>query len=134
MENTNNKIITVSFMMAGILTGIVVSVLIDTLVVVGTGSFGRFVSQDFVRHGLPVVVGLGLFLVLQFNTRVMTWADEVVTEIRRVVWPSRKDTTTMTLVVCVMLIISGLALGLLDLASGTVLDWLLHTNFMGLFS
>lgn len=134
MDNTNSKIVTVSFMVAGILIGIVVSVLMETLSAVSTGAFGRFVSQDFVRHGLPVVVGLGSFLFFQINKRIVAWADEVVVELRRVVWPSRKDTTAMTIMVCVMLLISGVFFGVLDVVSGSVVDWLLHQNFFGLFS
>jgi preprotein translocase subunit SecE len=134
MENNNNKIITVSFMVGGIILGIVVSVLWEALIAVSTGGFGRFIGQDWIRHGLPVLVGLGFFLALQFNKTVLAWADEVVVEIKRVVWPSRKDTAAMTIVVCVMLVISGIALGLLDVLSGTLLDWLLHRSFGGLFS
>ena len=134
MENTNAKFITVSYMITGILVGIVFNVLIETLAAVSTGAFGRFVATDIMRHVIPVVVGILTFLVLQFNKKVGVWADEVVSEIRRVVWPSRKDTTAMTVVVCIMLIISGVALGLLDVMSGALIDWLLHRNFMGLFS
>jgi preprotein translocase subunit SecE len=134
MENTNNKIITVSFMITGILIGIVINVLLEALIAVSTGGFGRFVAQDFIRHGVPVAVGFGVFLALEFNKAIFAWADEVVVEIRRVVWPSRKDTTAMTILVCVMVLISGIALGLLDVFSGTLIDWLLHLNFGGLFS
>jgi preprotein translocase subunit SecE len=134
MENTNNKIITVSFMITGILVGIVVAVLWEALIAIATGGFGRFIAQDVVRHGLPVLVGFGVFLALEFNKPVFAWADEVVTEIKRVVWPSRKDTAAMTILVCVMVLISGVALGLLDVFSGSLIDWLLHFNFGGLFS
>lgn len=134
MENTNSKYITVSFIVAGLLLGIVVSVLLETLSTVSTGAFGRIVSQDVIRRGLPFAVGVGSFLVFQFSKPITTWADEVVTELRRVVWPSRKDTTAMTIMVCVMLLISGVYFGILDVVSGQVVDWLLHQNFFGLFS
>ena len=133
MENNNNKIATVSFMLAAVLIGIVVSVLMNTLAAITTGGFGRFVAQDVVRHGLPVTIGLVCFFVFQFNKTVTTWADEVITEIRRVVWPSRKDTVAMTIVVCVMLIISGVFFGILDVVSGSVVDWVLHQNILGIF-
>lgn len=132
MENNNSKVISVSFMVAGILAGVVVSVLMETLAAIATGGFGRFVSQDIIRHGLPVVAGLAVFLGLQLNASVKTWADEVVTEIRRVVWPSQKDTTAMTIMVCVMVLISGVVLGLMDVVSGSLVDWLVHQNFGGL--
>ena len=131
MENSNNKTITVSFMLSGILIGILVSVILETLAAVTTGAVARFVSQDLVRHGLPVLVGFVTFIVLQSNSRIHSWADEVTTELKRVVWPSRKDTTAMTIVVCVMVLVSGLIFGLLDVASGSIIDWLLSHNLLG---
>ena len=133
MENSNSKAITVSFMLTAVLLGIVTKVLLDTIAAIATGAVGRFVSDDLVQHGLPVVVGLGAFIGLQFSKPVVAWADEVVTEISRVVWPSRKDTVAMTIVVCVMVLASGAYFGILDVLSGAVVDWLLHQNFFGIF-
>jgi len=39
----------------------------------------------------------------------------------------------MTVVVCVMLIISGVFLGLLDMISGSIVDWLVHVNVGSVF-
>ena len=134
MENTNSKIVTMSFMVIAVIAGIVFNVFIETAAAMATGVFSRFLAGDLVKHGLPVVFGIGLFAALQFNKVATTFSDEVVTEIRRVVWPSRKDTTSMTTVVCIMLIISGLVLGFFDTTSAYIIDWLLHVNFGGLFS
>lgn len=134
MESNNSKIMTVCFIIAGILAGITVSVLMNALAAIGTGGFGRFMAQGWVLHGLPVVIGFATFLFLQISKTVLAWADEVVTEIRRVVWPSRKDTTAMTIVVCVMLLISGVVFGIMDVVSGSLIDWLLQHNITGLFS
>lgn len=131
MENNNNKTITVSFMVAGILMGILFMVIVDTLGAVTTGGFNRFVTQEWVRHGVPVLVGFVTFIVLQTNKKIHSWGDEVTTELKRVVWPSRKDTTAMTIVVCVMILVSGVMFGLMDVVSGSVIDWLLNRNFLG---
>ena len=120
-------------MLAGILIGIVVSVLMETLAAVGTGVFGKFMAQDFVIHIFPVAVGIASFAALQMNKGIHAWGDEVVTEIRRVVWPSRKETVAMTIVVCVMLVISGLLFGLLDVTSGALVNWLQHQNLSSIF-
>ncbi len=133
-QSSTNKTITVSFMLAGILVGIFLRVVIDTISALATGPVGRFFSQDIVKHGLPLVVGFAVFVFLQANKGIHAWADEVVTEISRVVWPSRKDTTAMTIVVCVMVLISGVLFGILDAVSGAVISWMLHQNFFGLFS
>jgi len=136
MENTNlnSKIVTISFMTAAILIGLVVSVLLESLAAVSVGGFGRFIAQDYVQHGLPVIIGLLSFFALQFNKKIVSWAEDVVTELRKIVWPSRKDTTAMTIVVCVMLLISGAVLGLMDFVSSKVIETLLQYNFLGIFS
>ncbi len=132
-QSGSNKTVTISFMLAGILIGIFTAVLMETLATVTTGAFGRFVSQDFVRHGLPVVVGFATFIYLQTNKGIHAWGGEVALELSRVVWPSRKDTTAMTVVVCIMVLVSGAFFGLLDVTSGAIITWLLHQNFLGIF-
>lgn len=121
MENDNKKIITVSFAVAALLAAYVSNVIIDTLKVT-VGFLAQLLSGDLVTHGVPVVVGLGVFIALQFNKKVVQGADEVVVEIRKVVWPSRKDTTAMTIVVCVMVLISGVAFGVFDIVSSYVVN------------
>lgn len=134
MENLNSKIVTISFMVAGILIGFVAFVLLESAAAITVGAFGRFLAQDYVRHGFPVVLGILSFAVLQFNPKIVSWADEVVSELRKIVWPSRKDTTSMTVVVCIMLLISGIVLGLMDIVSSKMIETLLQYNFMGIFS
>lgn len=125
MDKANSKILTLSFAIAGALLGLTTHLLLKSL----AGAFGvvaRFSDSDLVRHGLPVAVGIVVFAVLQFNPRIVTWADEVVVEIRRVVWPSRKDTTAMTIVVVIMVLISSVIVTGFDLASGSVLKLLMN--------
>ncbi len=134
MENavaTNRKTATVAFMAAGILVGVAVKVLLDTAAAIATGAVGRALASDFVHHGIPVLAAVIFFGVLQANAGVRLWGDEVVSELRKVVWPSREDTIRMTFVTCVMLILSGAALGLLDVFSGKLVEWLLSKNILG---
>lgn len=125
MKNDNKKIITLSFVVAAFLTAFVLDVLMESLSA-ASGAVARVLAYDAVAHGLPILVGLGAFAALQFNAKAVAWADEVVSEISKVVWPSPKDTTAMTIVVCIMLIISGLALGLMDVISNVVVKWLVN--------
>lgn len=125
MDKTNSKILTVSFALAGALVAFTLSLLIQAF----SGIFGwmaRLSGQDLFRHGLPIGVGLALFLFLQINPRTRLWGDEVVSELRKVVWPSRKDTTAMTIVVCIMVLVSSIVVSSFDLFSGYVLQTLMH--------
>lgn len=124
MEKTNSKILTLSFAVAGALVGLTVHLLIKAF----SGAFGvvaRAADSDLVRHGLPVAAGFLLFAVLQFNPRVLAWGEDVVSEIRKVVWPSRKDTTAMTIVCIVMVLISSVIISSFDLLSGFFINYLM---------
>lgn len=125
MDNNNKKIITVSFLIAGALVAFVLGLLMDAF----AGSFiavARVVSNDFVRHVLPVIIGIITFAILQFNPKTVKFADEVVTELKKVVWPSQRDTIAMTIVVCIMLVLSGVLFGVFDFASSYVVNWLVN--------
>src|SRR5262245_55327624 len=98
-EKSNQNYVNLAFVIAGFLAYLVVNILLETL----AGSFGavaRFRNIEIVKHGLPVTTGLVVFLALFLNKNVSTWADECIVELRKVVWPSKKDVTAMTMVVC----------------------------------
>ena len=123
MENSNHKYITICFVGIGICTAYVISVIMETLS--GTWIlFARYLQGDLIVHGLPVTLGIITFLLLQFNPRIVQRADEVIVEIQKVVWPSKKDTMGMTIVVTIMLIISGILLGIFDLISSYVVNYM----------
>lgn len=117
MDKTNSKILTLSFATAAALGAFVLHLLIKIL----AGAFGvvaRVTDTDVVRHGAPLVFGALIFLALQLNPRVLVWGDEVVSEIRKVVWPSGKDTTAMTIVVVVFVLIASVIITTFDLLAG----------------
>ena len=112
-EKSNESLVNTSFAFAGILVYFVVSVLLEVLA--GTfGTVARFRNMEVVQHGLPVAAGIACFLVMFMNKKIHTWADECVTEVRKVVWPSRKDTMAMTMVCCGMVVLAGVCLGIWD--------------------
>lgn len=125
MDNTNSKIVTMSFLAVSALIGFTVA----TLLRVFSGAFGavaRAMEYDMVRHGVPVLIAIGLFAYLQFNKGVLTWADEVIAEIKKVIWPPAKDTRGMTIVVVIMVFISGIIVSVFDMVSGFVLNQLMR--------
>ena len=117
MDNTNSKIITASLAAAAVILGVTIHLLIKAF----AGAFGviaRLADHDIVRHGIPIAAGLALFGICQFHPKIRAWADEVVAEIRKVVFPSRKDTLTMTTAVIIMVLISSVIITVMDWASG----------------
>lgn len=124
MDKANSKILTLSYAIAAILTALTTSLLIKAF----AGAFGvvaRLADSDVVRHGLPVVLGLVLFLFFQFNSKVSVWGNEVVTEVRKIVWPSRKDTTAMSIACIVMVLISSAIIASFDIVSGFFINFLM---------
>lgn len=117
VRQENLKIVTVSFIALSFLCAFIVRVLFETLAST-FGLFARFYSMDILRHGVPLTGGLILFCLFQFQKPWQKVADEVVTEVRKVVWPGKKELYAMTLLVCVILIVSGLVLGFFDMVSG----------------
>lgn len=124
-DNKNQKIITLSFVLTGFLVALVVRVLLETSAATW-GIVAKYYSMDWVKHGLPAVLGVGTFAALQFNRKVQVWADEVVTELLKVVWPTKKDTMAMTVVVCIMLLISSFILGFFDFVSSNLVKLVIN--------
>ena len=112
-KQTVKKIMTVSFLSAGLLTWVSVGVLFRAF----AGSFGavqQLYGNNIYSHGFPLLCGFAVFAYLQFNPKIGIWAEEVILEVGKVVWPSRKDTASMTVVVVVMVLLSGLTLFIFD--------------------
>ena len=84
----------------------------------------RSVGLNVLINITPVFVG-GLAAYLTYRIeKVRTYILEVIAEIKKVVWPSKKETWGATIVVIVAVIISGIVLG--------VFDWL-SAMLMGVF-
>jgi preprotein translocase subunit SecE len=121
MDKTNSKFITVCFLGLAALVGFSTATLLRAL----SGAFGviaKLSDYDLFKHGLPILIAVTLFASLQFNKNVLQWADEVVAEIKKVVWPPVKDTRMMTIVVIIMVFISSMIISVFDLFSGFVLN------------
>lgn len=126
MEKSINKIMMVSFVCAGFLLAYTVQVF-NTILSSSWGTYARLINNNnFVSHGAPVAIGVLFFFYLSFSKNVRTWAKEVIVEVSKVVWPTKKDTTAMTIFVCFFMIISGILLGLFDFFSSQVIQAILE--------
>jgi preprotein translocase SecE subunit len=48
------------------------------------------------------------------DNRFVRWYRETESELKKVVWPTRKEWTNLTLIVCTVTVVTGIFLGLLD--------------------
>ncbi len=88
------------------------------LVLGGLALFYTFGEYSFLYRVLALlaIFGVAVFLILQtaFGRRTSDFFKDSRTEVRKVVWPTRAETTQTTLMVLVIVIIVGIFLWLLD--------------------
>ena len=125
MQKVNQKIITLSFLAFSGLIAFCFGVLVEKLAV-NWMFLNNWWAKEEIRHGVPVVLAVGLFLLLQFRKSTCVWAEEVLMELKRVVFPSRKDVMSLTIAVCIMVLISSAIIAVFDLLSGYVVGWLVY--------
>jgi preprotein translocase subunit SecE len=96
------------------------------VIAAGIYGFYHFADQLLVLRvvGLIVVVAIAAGIALQTAVGRNSWAfiQDSRTEVRKVVWPTRKETMQMTLTVMVMTVIMSLILWGFD----TLLSWLVR--------
>jgi len=89
------------------------------LVSAGVVAFYQFsdYSQLYRVLGMVVIVVVALMIMMTTAVGQHSWvfAQEARQEVRKVVWPSRSETTQTTLMVFAMVVIVGLILWLLDM-------------------
>jgi preprotein translocase SecE subunit len=124
MESQFQKWVNLSYLAAAALLGYLVFALSSKLV--GTYDLETRVHNiGLIVQIASVVAGGILFLVLYRNDDANQFMNEVMLELSRVTWPTQKETTSSTIVVIIMVLLSGLILGLLDYFWVTLLKWIL---------
>lgn len=76
---------------------------------------------------LAVVAALAVLLAWSTTPGRLTWGflHDAQLEVRKVVWPGRKQTVQITLFVMVLVVIAALVLWFLDWILGGIVEWLL---------
>ncbi len=80
--------------------------------------------NDFILIVASLAVSAGLALVLWRHKRVNSLAFEVVTELSRVTWPTRKELTAAIVAVIIVSIIVSILLGIFDMFWSWVTDFI----------
>ena len=89
------------------------------LVAAGIGGFYYYADEPLLYRVLGLLAVMGVALAVASQTRLganaIGFGREAYVEMRKVVWPTRRETTQTTLVVLLMVIIVGLILWLFDM-------------------
>jgi len=124
MESQHQKWVNLSYL--------ALSVLFGYLIFAGAGKIigaydleTRIRNVELILRSVSIVAGLVMFVILYRNEQANQFMNEVVVELSRVTWPTQKDTASATMIVIVMVVISGMVLGLLDYCWVQLLKWIL---------
>lgn len=121
MDSQRQKIVSLGFVVtAGIVAYIIFSVMLQVVSIYDVEA--RVKNIDLIVQGSSLLVGAIVFLILQKNDRINQYMHEVVAELSRVTWPTSVDTYRATIVVIIMVLVSGVVLGGLD----SLWSWLLN--------
>jgi len=94
-------------------------VLVTLIVVASLGSFYYFSDQSMLLRVIGLLVALGAVIAIMLQTEtgrgVWVFVQDSQIEIRKVVWPTRKETVQTTLIVIGMVIVIAIFLWLLDM-------------------
>ncbi|MFK7861370.1 MAG: preprotein translocase subunit SecE [Granulosicoccus sp.] len=89
------------------------------LVLAGLVGFYYFAGQSLLLRvvALLIIAGLAAFVVYQtdLGRRTVDFFRDARTEVRKVVWPSRSETTQTTVTVFIIVVIVGIFLWLFDM-------------------
>jgi preprotein translocase subunit SecE len=96
------------------------------IVVIALAAFYLFANYSLLMRVIVLLAAFGGAVVLALKTELGAETLEFIqgarTEVRKVVWPTRAETTQTTLIVIAMVVIMGLLLWLLDV----ILFWLIR--------
>lgn len=99
------------------------------LVIAGIVAFYLFgdVSRLTRVLGLLAAVIVAIAIAMQTGKGRALWgfAGDVQVEVRKVVWPTRQETTQTTLAVLFVVVVSAIILWLLDMVLGVFVRWLM---------
>ena len=85
----------------------------------------RIRNIELILRVVSVLAGGLLFIALYRHEKANQFMNEVVVELTRVTWPTQKETSSATFIVIVMVVISGMVLGLLDYCWIQLMKWIL---------
>ena len=102
-----------------------------SFLLLGAGLLGFYMlsGQPIVLRILSILAGVGAFTVVFWTTpkgqKIIGFIGEAITEAKKVVWPTRKETIHMTLIVFVLVVIMAIFLAFIDIGFSYIINLLL---------
>ena len=61
----------------------------------------------------------------RFRLKAPNWLEEIISELKKVTWPTREETAYLTMVVMIVAVAAGIVLGVVDIFFNWLIDNLL---------
>ena len=111
---------------SNLVAGVSIALILGSLI----GYYGLATQPMMIRLGVligGIAIALGLVAVTPAGKRFLAYAKDSVNEVKKVVWPSRKETTQMTLIVFAFVVVMAIFLWGAD----KIIEWLIFAVFLG---
>ena len=111
---------------SNLVAGVSIALILGSLI----GYYGLATQPMMIRLGVligGIAIALGLVAVTPTGKRFLAYAKDSVNEVKKVVWPSRKETTQMTLIVFAFVVVMAIFLWGAD----KIIEWLIFAVFLG---
>jgi preprotein translocase subunit SecE len=123
---SEQKNITKEVSESNLVPGISIALIFVSLI----GYYGLATQPMMIRLGVllgGIAIAVGLVAVTPSGKRFLAYAKDSVTEVKKVVWPSRKESTQMTLIVFAFVVVMAIFLWSAD----KIIEWLIFAVFLG---
>lgn len=117
----NRRWILISLLLLGIIVGYTSFLLFRNIDVMFRLT-AHLPHADLLVKALPVLLSGGVFVWIYRSQSKMAYLDDVVAEIRKITWPTRKDTVASTVVVVIAILIIASILGVYD----SICSWIIR--------
>jgi len=108
----------------------VASVSIGLILVSLIGYYGLATQPLFIRLSVligGIAIAVALVAITPQGRRFIAYAKDSINEVKKVVWPSRKESTQMTLIVFAFVAVMAIFLWSAD----KIIEWLIFAVFLG---
>jgi preprotein translocase subunit SecE len=111
---------------SNLVPGIAIALILGALI----GYYGLATQSMMIRLSVligGIAIALALVAVTPSGKRFLAYAKDSLNEVKKVVWPSRKETTQMTLIVFAFVVVMAIFLWSAD----KIIEWLIFAVFLG---
>ena len=111
---------------SNLVPGIALALILISLI----GYYGLATQSMIIRLSVligGIAIAIALVAITPSGKRFISYAKDSFNEVKKVVWPSRKETTQMTLIVFAFVVVMAIFLWSAD----KIIEWLVFAVFLG---